>query len=209
MKKNSSQRGFTLIELMIVIAIIAILTLIGVGGYSSSLKKGRDARRKSDLQALAQALTLYRMDRAYYPSNPDEYFSTEACTSDPNCVPLSPNYIVSSGLYDPSSDQSQGMFGSPNSYGAFPYSYFCENYGGTTNKCKSFLLCTQLESDSGGNFQFIDNGGLVTVGSGSYNYQTMGAGGLKGMGGQATPSDVGNIIGRVEGTPQWYCAGSQ
>ena len=49
MKKQS---GFTLIELMVVMAIIAILATAGLSAYTGYLKKARDATRISDLAAL-------------------------------------------------------------------------------------------------------------------------------------------------------------
>jgi prepilin-type N-terminal cleavage/methylation domain-containing protein len=51
--------GFTLVELLIVIAIIGILASIGLASFNSSQMKSRDAKRKSDFQQLANALELY------------------------------------------------------------------------------------------------------------------------------------------------------
>lgn len=56
-KKN--YRGFTFIELLIVIAILAIVSAIGVSGFTSAQKKGRDAGRKSDLGQFRNALESY------------------------------------------------------------------------------------------------------------------------------------------------------
>ena len=49
-------KGFTLIELLVVIAIIAILAVVGITVFSGQQQTARDARRKSDIQAIAQAL---------------------------------------------------------------------------------------------------------------------------------------------------------
>ena len=62
------QRGFTLVELILVMAIIAVLTTFITGGIGSSQVKGRDAQRKSDLKQIAQALELYYQDYGQYPS---------------------------------------------------------------------------------------------------------------------------------------------
>lgn len=48
--------GFTLIELMVVIAIISILAVIAITLFSGAQRNGRDARRRSDIQAMASAL---------------------------------------------------------------------------------------------------------------------------------------------------------
>ncbi len=58
---DSKSRGFTLLELLIVIAIIAILSaiLIFVLNPAETLRKGRDSQRISDLKTLHQALAFY------------------------------------------------------------------------------------------------------------------------------------------------------
>lgn len=58
---NSDKRGFTLLELLIVIAIIAILSviIIFVLNPAETLKKARDTQRMSDLNTLKTALGLY------------------------------------------------------------------------------------------------------------------------------------------------------
>ena len=60
-------RGFTLVELLIVIAIIAVLSIFGGANYIQSLKKGRDSRRKADLEQIRAALEMYRTDNTGYP----------------------------------------------------------------------------------------------------------------------------------------------
>ena len=53
MKKRS---GFTLIELMIVMAIIAILAVTGLATYTGYIKKARDTVRLSDITTINKAL---------------------------------------------------------------------------------------------------------------------------------------------------------
>jgi len=59
--------GFTMIELLIVIAILAILTVLGISSFSTSQMKSRDARRKADLENIAKALETYYNDHGEYP----------------------------------------------------------------------------------------------------------------------------------------------
>lgn len=51
--------GFTLIELLVVISIIAILITLGFTSFSSAQKKARDAKRKSDIRDIKNALEQY------------------------------------------------------------------------------------------------------------------------------------------------------
>jgi type IV pilus assembly protein PilE len=61
-----SSRGFTLIEIMIVIAIIAILTAIAVPSYSSYIQRGARAEAKSALLLAAQAIERFHTDNGTY-----------------------------------------------------------------------------------------------------------------------------------------------
>ncbi|MBI5220504.1 MAG: prepilin-type N-terminal cleavage/methylation domain-containing protein [Candidatus Liptonbacteria bacterium] len=60
----ASERGFTIIELLIVVAIIAILAAIAVLGINpvERLKETRDSRRIQELETLAKAISLYISD---------------------------------------------------------------------------------------------------------------------------------------------------
>ena len=57
--KNKDQSGFTLIELMVVIAIVGILSSIAVISMSNSRSKARDSRRMADITAMQDAVELY------------------------------------------------------------------------------------------------------------------------------------------------------
>ena len=54
MPKNS--KGFTLIELMIAISVVAVLATIGMVMYSSTQKTSRDAKRKADMRDIKEAM---------------------------------------------------------------------------------------------------------------------------------------------------------
>lgn len=61
-------RGFTLIEVLVAVTIIAVLIATGIISYSSVNKRARDAKRKSDIEQLRSALEMYRTDTSYYPN---------------------------------------------------------------------------------------------------------------------------------------------
>lgn len=75
-------KGFTLIELLVVISIIAILVAVGATNYQRATKLSRDARRKTDLEQIRQALETYRSENGSYPT-------TAAGTAT-----LAPNYMT-------------------------------------------------------------------------------------------------------------------
>jgi prepilin-type N-terminal cleavage/methylation domain-containing protein len=56
--KSIRSRGFTLIELLVVIAIIGLLASIILASLNTAQQKGRDARRVSDLQEIAQQIAV-------------------------------------------------------------------------------------------------------------------------------------------------------
>lgn len=62
-----ARKGFTLIEILIVVAIIAILASIVLVGLGPTQQSGRDARRISDLHSIQTALELYYNKCGYYP----------------------------------------------------------------------------------------------------------------------------------------------
>jgi len=63
-----SKRGFTLIELMVAIAIVAILATVGMVVYASAQKSGRVSKRLQDLKAIQTALELFKTTKGFYPS---------------------------------------------------------------------------------------------------------------------------------------------
>lgn len=63
----NSQKGFTLIELIIVVAIIGILTAIAIPQFASYRQKSFNASAISDLRNTSIALEGYHADYFYYP----------------------------------------------------------------------------------------------------------------------------------------------
>lgn len=68
MFRVSCRRGFTLIEMLIVVAIIGILASIVLLGVGPTRARARDARRVSDLRAVQTALELYFSKNGVYPT---------------------------------------------------------------------------------------------------------------------------------------------
>lgn len=67
MKIKNFHRGFTLIELMVVIAVIAILATIALFGLGQAQKSARDTQRQQIMNGLRAALEKYNGDTGAYP----------------------------------------------------------------------------------------------------------------------------------------------
>lgn len=64
----SLRRGFTFIEILVVITIIGILTTVAVVSYTQVTASGRDSKRIKDLAAIQAALEFYRIETGAYPA---------------------------------------------------------------------------------------------------------------------------------------------
>jgi general secretion pathway protein G len=79
--------GFTLIELMIVVAIIGILSAIAIPKFADLVRKSHEARIKGNLASLRSALSIYYgANEGFYPVGPDTY-SSNATYLRPALVP--------------------------------------------------------------------------------------------------------------------------
>ncbi|VVP24532.1 Type II secretion system protein G [Pseudomonas fluorescens] len=69
-RKNApaAQRGFTLIEIMVVVVIIGILGAIVVPQFMSRPDQAKATAARIDIQAISTALEMYRLDNFHYPS---------------------------------------------------------------------------------------------------------------------------------------------
>lgn len=68
------RKGFTLVELLVAISIIAILTAILLPNFMGAREKARDAQKIQDLNAVKNALRMYYNDNQIYPAG-------SACTT--------------------------------------------------------------------------------------------------------------------------------
>ena len=124
MIQKIKKRGFTLIEMLVVIGIIGILVAAGAVSYSTVQKKARDAKRKDDLKVIQQSMEQYYSICGY--SYPTSVSSGIICNGVTPAVALLPTVPV-----DPRS--------------ASPYPF-------PTLDTTSYQVCATLETESVANY---------------------------------------------------------
>jgi len=110
-RSRNKQKGFTLVELMLVVLIIGILSgvMLGVINIAGLQKKSRDARRIGDIKKIQTALELYFSDYRGYPSQTSF---------------LSPPSTLTSGYITKIPTDPTGATGSASCYGKTTYGYY-------------------------------------------------------------------------------------
>lgn len=82
-------RGFTLIEILVVVVILGILATVVVPRFLDKPDEARIARARADIQALTTALNMYRLDNFVYPTTEQ---GLQALVSPPSGSPAAPNW---------------------------------------------------------------------------------------------------------------------
>lgn len=80
---RTHRHAFTLIELLIVVAIIAILAAIAVPNFLEAQTRAKVSRMKSDMRSLATAIESYRIDANRYPFGAEDADLMAPVTADP------------------------------------------------------------------------------------------------------------------------------
>jgi len=133
------KKGFTLVELLVVITILAILSNIGLNTFTSAQKKSRDAKRKAHLKQLSDAFEAYYNDQGQYPESTDGNISgcgddaQQECTWGQSAFSNTTTNTVY--MTELPTDPTQG------------YKYYYEGLKDAQDHVYSFQLYARLEND--------------------------------------------------------------
>lgn len=146
---NKQRSGFTLVELLIVIVVIAILASISIVAYQGIQSRARDTQRLQDVKTIAKAMEMYYADKGVYPpTNGSTKINTAwVTTADASWANLEaalvPAYI-SSMPKDPQASQTTnpGIWGGYN-YDMLRLTTQCSDAGQPMQK---YMITYRLES---------------------------------------------------------------
>jgi general secretion pathway protein G len=149
LKKNN--RGFTIVELLIVIVVIGILAALVIVTYNGIQQKARDTERKTDIKALQGHLEAYWADNAKYP--------TLAQVNDTTFRQNSFKGLDLSAFADPKNPGTQTLCDNATpTLGCYNYHVTpdgCDN--ATAGDCTNYILQAVLESDPANPFKVQSN----------------------------------------------------
>jgi prepilin-type N-terminal cleavage/methylation domain-containing protein len=177
LKFKRASFGYTLIEILVVMSIIAILTAISIASYTNVQQRGRDGKRLADIKTIQQALERYYADNGHYPwyypdtacddTRPDlshcmqpgefgyrQAFSDQTVDTHYKDWPRLESTLVPKYLSALPNDPWANMtpkFGTLPSDTDTPYHWYNWHVYGYTTNGKSYYLCANMENPNLGN----------------------------------------------------------
>lgn len=108
-KRSNPTRGFTLLELMVVMSIIAILLAVVIPTYSRSILVAHENQLRADLSQLRTAIWRYTLDKQKAPQSLDDLrvagyidrIPDDPITREPNWEVIDDEYLLSADQQDP------------------------------------------------------------------------------------------------------------
>jgi prepilin-type N-terminal cleavage/methylation domain-containing protein len=132
--------GFTLIELMVVVAIIGILMSAGILSFTQAQRASRDSRRRADVDAIAKAFEQYYQNNGeYFAGN---YFSTTVSWA-------SAPFLAAVGVFFPSGTLPLDPINDSSANYAYAIRSLQRNAAGHVNPASRFCVRARLERSNG------------------------------------------------------------
>jgi general secretion pathway protein G len=103
-------RGFTLIEIMVVVIIIGLLAAVIVPTVMGRVDDARIAKAKQDIQSLETALTMYRLDNSKYPTSEQGLTALVTQPTDPSIKHWRPGGYLQHVSKDPWGNEYQYVY---------------------------------------------------------------------------------------------------
>lgn len=117
LRKIRSQKGFTLLELLVVVAIIAILATLILTNLNRARKQAQDAKVQSEVKAISDAVQLYQTSNSQMPSD----FNVSRTTTLPSELMSNPDPLLKTTPTHPSSTYHYYFTGSVGADGSYTY----------------------------------------------------------------------------------------
>lgn len=151
MINRTNKRGFTIVELLIVIVVIAILAAISIVAYNGIQQRARDSERQSDINVMQKQLELFYVDKGYYPLTESLLGGNGFSFAANNFSNAGPGYMVAPNNTDKTVSSYRDFSSPPNNlYGYIAYksdNTRCSSASGdTTSLCKKYTLYYATEN---------------------------------------------------------------
>ncbi len=144
-KNKTSLRGFTLLELIVVIAIIGVLSVIILPSFTTALARSRDGRKISELRGIQASLIQWAQNNnGLYPGDYMLATPTSAATCSTSTSYATSSFcaLISAGI---ETRLPSGVWYNSLSTGSSTYNYDGVACSSTTFLCQSYQLWTNLE----------------------------------------------------------------
>jgi len=163
---NKNKKGFTFIELLVVVAIIGLLSSILLVSFGPARAKGRDAKRKAELRQIANALVMCASYSDCGNGTGKGYFIPASISSSGIYVSAWLGYSPFDKIVGTTKDILNPVPKDPSSTG-LTNSQYNYGWGDNTSDAKSYCIFAKLEAPSNSRFVCFSDSGSAEA-----NYQS-------------------------------------
>lgn len=179
MQKSKSifGNGFTVVELLVVVVVIAILASITIIAYNGVQGRTRDDKRKTDILNITKALELYYSDNGAYPvstATSSALGGTWYSSGDASWMPFSLILTGANAMSSVPLDPTPGVTIAPWTPSGYQYAYISNGMCGTIAQGQWYMLVWRYENSTQGKTAIgagcTTNSYLTTASAGGASY---------------------------------------